>query len=472
VDTEELLKYYRAVVSKPISTCKSYNQAKHKVRQILAQHVLIENDNEFFLTAPKGNSLNAARCAYEIFKLVEKPPPNFRQDVLASLINFPIANLFQIIRDVYPNPKKRKGTEHYSDRFKLCKELEAVHGQSELEGMKFSPGLYSEWSIDLEKCIDATPVIANAADRAVIYIGSHSGLFVAIDLLNGTLIWECRVPDRIESSAAVVNELVVFGCYDHHIYALDQNTGQIRSSFETTGQVKCSPTVDPVTLQVWIGCHGNTLYCLDYSLKNIEKFKIQLDHAIYASICITAKRVFCCTTGGFVYCITKEGNIEWYNQPSGKPIFSSPISHNDSLIAATVDGQIYILKHTDGSIIRNISIDGPIFCTPRLLRIEEEILCVIGTHSSNLHIFNIQKPNHTSVKFDSAIFASSAGNTEIITVSIQGQIKCHSVSADTACVELWTRHIPGMIFSTPVLVNDFLLQASRDNTITLFRTNG
>lgn len=59
------------------------------------------------------------------------------------------------------------------------------------------------WSVDLKKCIDATPLIVEFPKSTLIFIGSHSGLFSSIDFDIGQVKWMRDLGDRIESSAAL-----------------------------------------------------------------------------------------------------------------------------------------------------------------------------------------------------------------------------------------------------------------------------
>jgi hypothetical protein len=46
------------------------------------------------------------------------------------------------------------------------------------------------WKVDLLKCIDATPtVVETSATSANVYVGSHSGFFVAVELQSGKEVW-------------------------------------------------------------------------------------------------------------------------------------------------------------------------------------------------------------------------------------------------------------------------------------------
>ena len=66
-----------------------------------------------------------------------------------------------------------------------------------------------KWKADTGKCVDASPLVvqqrqgSGGADDRCVYVGSHSGLFLAIELCSGRKVWQTQLPDRIESSACV-----------------------------------------------------------------------------------------------------------------------------------------------------------------------------------------------------------------------------------------------------------------------------
>lgn len=62
-----------------------------------------------------------------------------------------------------------------------------------------------QWRTCLYKCIDASPLVVHAPGRSEgeVFIGSHSHVFMCIRLRDGKVLWESRLGDRIESSAAL-----------------------------------------------------------------------------------------------------------------------------------------------------------------------------------------------------------------------------------------------------------------------------
>ena len=76
---------------------------------------------------------------------------------------------------------------------------------SEFEEFESISGIQFCWKVDLSKCIDASPLIVQTSQEKsnVVFVGSHSGIFVAVHLESGEEIWRRKFPDRIEGSAAV-----------------------------------------------------------------------------------------------------------------------------------------------------------------------------------------------------------------------------------------------------------------------------
>lgn len=61
-----------------------------------------------------------------------------------------------------------------------------------------------KWSVDTHKCVDASPLVVKRRDEPwVVYIGSHSGLFLTVEVSSGAVLWRTMLSDRVEGSACV-----------------------------------------------------------------------------------------------------------------------------------------------------------------------------------------------------------------------------------------------------------------------------
>lgn len=83
-------------------------------------------------------------------------------------------------------------------------------GSSPQQSKGTSLHLQVKWSVDTGKCVDASPLLVQLPPsppphtlHSVVYIGSHSGQFLAIDWELGLVQWRVQLGDRIESSATM-----------------------------------------------------------------------------------------------------------------------------------------------------------------------------------------------------------------------------------------------------------------------------
>ncbi len=83
-------------------------------------------------------------------------------------------------------------------------------------------------------------------------IGSMDWNFYALDIQSGWVVWKNRTAGPIVSTAAIFEDMVIFGTSAGHVQALDKNDGRTGWRFDAHGQV-----TGPVTVfedMVYVGC--------------------------------------------------------------------------------------------------------------------------------------------------------------------------------------------------------------------------
>jgi outer membrane protein assembly factor BamB len=147
---------------------------------------------------------------------------------------------------------------------------------------------------------------ATAAARGdEIYVGTMTNQVQAVDLTKKDIDWTFE-PKRAQpfySSAAVTDKLVIVGCRDRYIYALDRAKGTQAWSFGTKGRVDGSPVV--VGTRVYIGSGDGSLYVLDLAT-GAEVQKLDLGRGILASPAVSDDCLVIGTTEGMLYCLGKK----------------------------------------------------------------------------------------------------------------------------------------------------------------------
>jgi outer membrane protein assembly factor BamB len=99
----------------------------------------------------------------------------------------------------------------------------------------------------------------DAAGRVLVYQGSQGGAMSAYDAATGERVWVFKIPAHIQSSPAVVDNVLYFGGSDRNFYALNATTGGMICKANVGGVISASPTVvnpDGKGLVAYFGDNG------------------------------------------------------------------------------------------------------------------------------------------------------------------------------------------------------------------------
>lgn len=132
--------------------------------------------------------------------------------------------------------------------------------------------------LPLETVLIASPAIVGD----MLYVGTYSSDVVAVDWKTMKEVWRKRTSEteeRIQSSAAVTDELVIVGGWDRVVKALNRRTGLPVWNFLTRGKVDSSPAV--VGERVFVGSNDGNLYELNLA-DGKERWKYNVGKAISA----------------------------------------------------------------------------------------------------------------------------------------------------------------------------------------------
>ena len=95
------------------------------------------------------------------------------------------------------------------------------------------------WSFHIGGWVVVSPAVANG----VVYAGSDDHHVYALDAETGALLGSFEAGDVIRSSPTVADGIVYVGSNDNHVYALDASSGDLLWSHDTEDWVQYSPTV-------------------------------------------------------------------------------------------------------------------------------------------------------------------------------------------------------------------------------------
>ena len=106
------------------------------------------------------------------------------------------------------------------------------------------------------------------ADNGIIYFGSGDHHIYAVDANTGKLVWKYMTGDVVHSRGATDSEQVYFGSFDGHLYALDKRTGAFKWKFKSIGH-RFFPKGE---MQGGVTIFGNHIYTgsRDYNLYAVD----------------------------------------------------------------------------------------------------------------------------------------------------------------------------------------------------------
>jgi outer membrane protein assembly factor BamB len=178
-----------------------------------------------------------------------------------------------------------------------------------VEGRAFLAGCDARLHIiDLDKGealatveIDGPTGSTPAANDTFVYFGTEGSSFYSINWKTAEIGWVAHSPRNMpfRSSAALVDEAVIFGGRDKMVYALDPKDGHEVWTFSTKSRVDSSPVI--VGSRVFVGSSDGRLYGLDRKTgKKVWEYETGGD--FIASPAVASGRLVIGNTDGTLYC--------------------------------------------------------------------------------------------------------------------------------------------------------------------------
>ncbi len=99
------------------------------------------------------------------------------------------------------------------------------------------------------------------------YVGSDDTNVYAVDERTGNMLWHTKLGDKVKSSPAIVQGVLIVGCEDKKLYELDIRNGKVLWTFDAADRISSAPVVDDEV--VYVGSWDGFLYAID--IKNRER---------------------------------------------------------------------------------------------------------------------------------------------------------------------------------------------------------
>jgi outer membrane protein assembly factor BamB len=207
------------------------------------------------------------------------------------------------------------------------------------------------------------------------------------------LIWKLQehegrigIVGGISSSPVRYKNLVIFGCADHYVYALDINTGKMAWKFRA-GQmfVDARPIEDDGI--IYIGSFDGHLYALEAE-SGKELWRFRTGGGIYGSCLVNEGRLYFGSQDSYVYAVDTTTGKEIWRFKTGAEVGSAPTIHEGVLYIGSYDGNLYALAPETGKELWRFKTGGNI-SNPLSYFVEGNVL-YIGCTDGNIYAIYLE----------------------------------------------------------------------------------
>jgi outer membrane protein assembly factor BamB len=216
------------------------------------------------------------------------------------------------------------------------------------------------WPVETDGAIVGSPAVVDN----VVYFGSFDQHLYAVTADTGKELWRFRTGGPVVSSPIVVDGVIYVGSNDDSVYAVDSATGQERWRFETDGDVRSTPAV--VDGVVYVGSLDSNIYAIDAATGN-ERWHNTTGDRVRSSPAVVDGIVYIGSYDTFVYALdARTGRNVWRFRTEGW-VVASPLVHQGVVYVGSNDGRFYAIDAASGQEIGRLTADGIVESFPAAL---------------------------------------------------------------------------------------------------------
>lgn len=287
------------------------------------------------------------------------------------------------------------------------------------------------------------------------------------------LLWTFKAGDMIESTAAIVDNVVYLSALDGILYAIDTQNGESLWTYSTKSSIKSSPSYQDGV--VYFGDGDGIFHAVDVETQK-RRWQFQTEGEIISSANFLDDNVLFGSYDGFLYCLNKDsGDLIWKYETEGyvhgTPAVWSQTDDKDIkqdyAIVTGCDSYLRVINIHDGTQAQQVELGAYVGASPAISNVESisdtpspvsnslwRAFC--GTYGNEVLGIDLTSGDivwHYENPERQLPFFSSAAITKNIVV-IGGRDKMvHALSPETG-ERIWTFTAKSRIESSPVIVGN------------------
>lgn len=198
-----------------------------------------------------------------------------------------------------------------------------------------------------------------------LFVSTLDGKLFSIDKNKGIVNWsfspENKIPKPSYSSPATNGQVVLYGCDDGYLYAVDFDNGKLKWKFKTNASIKSTPSINEQA--VYFGSTDGNFYCVDLESGEL-RWKHNFEYPIYNSQALSDSFIYVNTQDGFLKCLNIDSGKEIWKFYTGSLLSFSPLLIKNFVIVGCYNKNIYLIDLKTGNLIWSYQVNGRIKSSP------------------------------------------------------------------------------------------------------------
>ena len=290
--------------------------------------------------------------------------------------------------------------------------------------------------------------------RDVIYFGSYDHHLYALNAASGKLLWKYATDGGIVSKPAVFGDYVYSGSEDYRLHVVSTRTGSVTWTYFTDGPVRSSPYI--AHGHVFIGSDDASLHAVNLA-NGRGIWKTDSGAMIRSTPLVNQDDIFFGNEAGELLCLGFQGGIKWRFKAK-RAITSSPVVSDSLVFISSLDAMLYALEAKSGWVVWRFHLDKGSISTPCLV----DGLIFTGSVDGNIYCVDIRSAKEVW-RFSTEHQVTGSP------VIYKDALYCGSVDGHIYCLEYrtgqlrWKFPTGNPITATPTIQDDVIYIGSTDH---------
>ncbi len=207
------------------------------------------------------------------------------------------------------------------------------------------------WHLPADNLILPAPTYADG----IVYFGDSSGRVYAVDVETRSFKpgWDFKADEAIWAPPLVNGERVYVAAMDHHVYALDPDTGEEIWSTNVGGAMAAQPTLDAENGLLYVGAFDGRVHALRADTGELlDGFDFQAENWIWSEVLLADDRLYTTSLDGQLYALDPETGEVIAPYPfdaaaagdAESAIRSAPVQAGENVVFGTEAGRVTAVR--------------------------------------------------------------------------------------------------------------------------------